>query len=124
MLSFNTLADAYHWYMKSDLHRWDWFPGFDEEQPVQFLYRHSNGARSEEHLVMLFLQCQGQDVTQYFDSSKRQRAGWCMFCSMVLWQTSSDVPDADDDWRWWELGNEHAYNCKWVETRAQQMVAH
>jgi len=124
MLSFNTLADAYHWYMKSDFHRWGWFPGFDEKQLTQFLYCHSNGARSGEQLVMLFLQCQGQDVTQYFNSAERQRAGCCTSCGMVLWQTGADVPGADDDWRWWEIANEHAYDCQWVETRAHQVVAH
>jgi len=123
MLTFNTLADTYNWYMNSDFRHWDWFPGFDEEHLIQFLYCHSNGARSSEQLVMLFLQCQGQDVTAYVDSDTRQRAGCCTSCGMVPWQTGSDVPDADDDWRWWEIANEHAYDCEWVGTRAHRVAA-
>ena len=122
MLAFSTLAEAYNWYMNSEFRHWHWFPGFAEEQLVQFLYCHSNGARSGEHLVMLFLQCQGQDVAKYFAPVQRQRVGCCTSCGMVLWQTCADVPKADDDWRWWEIANEHAYDCAWVETRAQQVV--
>ncbi len=123
MLAFTTLADAYNWYVNSAFRQWDWFPGFDEEQLVQFLRDHSNGVRSGEHLVMLFLQCQRQDVAQYFDLPKRQQAGCCMSCGMVPWQTEADVPKPNDDWRWWALANEHTYDCEWVETRAHQVVA-
>ena len=86
MQAFNTLAEAYNWYMRSEFRDWDWFPRFDEEQLVHFLYRHSNGSRSGEHLVMLFLQCHGQDLTQYVDPIQRQRAGCCVSCGMVPWQ--------------------------------------
>lgn len=123
MLAFSTLANAYNWYINSDFYHWDWFPGFDEAELVQFLYCHGNGARSGEQLVMLFLQCHGQDVTRYFDPAKRQRAGCCASCGMAPWQTDSAVPEADDDWRWWEIANEHAYDCTWVETRAHRLVA-
>lgn len=123
MLTFSTYSDAYKWYMNSDIRHWNWFPGFDEAELTQFLYSHSNGRRSSEQLVMLFLQCHGQDVTQYFDLAKRQRAGCCAACGMVLWQSSAEVPGADDDWRWWAIANEHAYDCEWVETRAGQIVA-
>jgi hypothetical protein len=109
--------------MNSDFRHWDWFSGFDEEQLIQFLYCHSNGARSGEQLMMLFLQCQGQDVTPYVDSDTRQQAGCCTSCGLIPWQTGSDVPDAGDDWRWWEIANEHAYDCEWVGTRAHQVAA-
>ncbi|ETW94461.1 MAG: hypothetical protein ETSY2_49770 [Candidatus Entotheonella gemina] len=123
MLAFNTLADAYNWFIKSDFRDFGWFPGFHEDQLVQFLYCHSNGVRSGEQLVMLFLQCHGQDVTQYFDAGTRQRAGCCMSCGMVLWQIGAGVPEADDDWRWWAIANEHAYDCEWAETRAHRVAA-
>lgn len=122
MLDFATNAEAYRWYMNSDFHQWGWFPGFDEEELIQFLYCHSDGARSSEQLVMLFLQCHGQDVAQYFDDAKRQRAGCCPSCGMMVWQASVEVPSANDDWRWWEIANEHAYDCEWVETRAHRMA--
>ena len=120
MLTFNTFADAYNWYINSPFHDWNWFPGFDEAQLVQFLYDHSNGTRSAEQLVMLFLQCQGQDVTQYFDLDTRERAGCCLSCGMILWQANAETPGVHDDWHWWAIANEHAYDCAWVETRAHQ----
>ncbi len=94
----------------------------DEEELIQFLYCHSDGMRSSEQLVMLFLQCHGCDVAQYFDPAKRQCAGCCPSCGMILWQTGCEVPNVDDDWRWWEIANEHAYDCAWVETRAHRAV--
>ncbi len=36
MLAFNTLADAYNWFIKSDFRDFGWFPGFHEDQLVQF----------------------------------------------------------------------------------------
>jgi len=123
MLAFNTLADAHKWFINSDFYHWTWFPEFDEGQLVQFLYCHSDGERSGKQLVMLFLQCRGQDLTRYFDSAERQRAGCCPACGMTPWQSDTDVPQADDDWRWWAIANEHAYDCTWVETRAYQVAA-
>ncbi len=122
MLDFTTHAEAYSWYMNSDFRQWRWFPNFDEEELVQFIYCYSDGKRSSEQLVMLFLQCHGQDVAQYFDLAKRQHAGCCPSCGMMLWQIGTEVPNADDDWRWWEIANEHAYDCQWVETRAHRTI--
>ncbi|KXS38353.1 MAG: hypothetical protein AWU55_1570 [Halomonadaceae bacterium T82-2] len=62
---FDSYEAASDWYAASDYKDMAWYDGFEEEQLIEFAYRHGSDHDGEEDLIAAFLREQGEDPGEY-----------------------------------------------------------
>lgn len=63
---FKSIDDAKTYYLNSGLLDWNWFDGFDENDFIDYLYRHSNNNITEDEILYAYLVENGENPEEYY----------------------------------------------------------
>lgn len=65
-MMIRNLREARETFEASGFYDWQWFEGFDQDDLIEFIYRHSDHDSTLEDLIKSFLVVKGEDPSDYF----------------------------------------------------------
>lgn len=62
---FDSIADVKTWYVNSGYVDWEWFDGFDPDDLIEYIFRHSSAEQCVEVILIQYLREHGENPDDY-----------------------------------------------------------